>query len=253
VCFIVSAYCRGGSLAQWLGARTAPVPVRQAAELLALLADAVEYVHDHGIYHRDIKPGNILLDPAGARVTLDLGFTPRLTDFGLAKQIDSDSGLSANGVVVGTPSYMAPEQFECCSDAIGRRTDVYGLGAVLYELLTGRPPFKGATDSETLDQVLFNAPVPPRLLRPEVPPKLETICLKCLEKMPERRYDSAAGLANDLHTFLAEAPIQVRSLQSAERLGKWMRRHPWVTVFGCFAFFALLSLLIGGLFLHALK
>jgi serine/threonine protein kinase len=253
VCFIVSAYCRGGSLAQWLAARTTPVPFRQAAELLTLLADAVHYVHEQGIYHRDIKPGNILLDTVGARWTLDLGFTPRLTDFGLAKQMDSDSGLSANGRVVGTPSYMAPEQLEGCSEAIGRRTDVYGLGAVLYELLTGQPPFKGATDPETLDQVLFKPPVPPRRLRPKVPPKLETICLKCLEKLPERRYASAAELANDLHRFLTEEQIQSRLPQNASQLGNWMRRHPWMMVFGCLAFVVLLSLFIGGFLLHALK
>lgn len=253
VCFIVSAYCHGGNLAQWLAARTTPVPARQAAELLALLADALQYVHEHGIYHRDIKPGNILLDTPGLRWTHDLGFTPRLTDFGLAKQMDSDSGLSANGRVVGTPSYMAPEQLEGRSDAIGRRADVYGLGAVLYELLTGQPPFKGATDSETLDQVLFKAPVPPRRLRPTVPPKLEKICLKCLEKMPERRYASAAELANDLQTFLAEESLQVRRGKGANNLGKLMRRHPWMMVFGCFAFLAVLSLLVASLLLHALK
>jgi eukaryotic-like serine/threonine-protein kinase len=253
VCFIVSAYCRGGSLAQWLAARTTPAPVRHAAELLALLADAVQYVHDHGIYHRDLKPGNILLDAAGAQWTLDLGFTPRLTDFGLAKQMDSDSGLSANGVVVGTPSYMAPEQLECRSEASGRRTDVYGLGAVLYELLTGRPPFKGATDAETLDQVLFEAPVPPAQLRPGVPRDLETICLKCLEKSPESRYASAAELAKDLRIFLAENPIQAQPTKDMNRLGEWIRQHWWGMFFGCLAVFVLLFLLLGSHLLHVLK
>jgi WD40 repeat protein/serine/threonine protein kinase len=247
VCFLVSAYCRGGSLASWLAARTAPVPVRQAAELSMALADAVQYVHEHGIYHRDIKPGNVLLD---ARESI---CTPRLTDFGLAKQFDSDSGLTANGTILGTPSYMAPEQFERRPDNIGPPTDVYGLGAVLYELLTGRPPFKGATDAKTMEQVLNEAPTRPRQLRSELPRDLETICLKCLEKQAERRYASAAELASELRRFLAGEPIQARPANRAERLGKWMRRHPWMAAFSCFACLAVLILLSGGLHLQEIK
>ncbi|HEY7328103.1 MAG TPA: protein kinase [Gemmataceae bacterium] len=253
VCFIVSAYCRGGSLAQWLAARTTPVPARQVAHLVAVLADAVEYVHDHGIYHRDLKPGNILLDIAEAPRGGELGFTPRLTDFGLAKQMDSDSSQTANGAVIGTPSYMAPEQFDGRRDHIGRRTDVYGLGAVLYELLTGRPPFKGATDSQTLDQVLFQAPVRPGRIRSGVPRDLEIICLKCLEKLPQHRYAGAAELAADLRRFVADEPIQARPPRGTEKLIKWLRRQPWAMACGTVLCLAVLTLLLGGLWLHQTK
>ncbi len=270
VCYLVSAYCRGGSLADWLKQRTEPVPVRQAAELLVVLADAVQYVHEHGIYHRDIKPSNILLDhpcdislsggrkppecAQGAyapRSEANLSFTPRLTDFGLAKQLKCDSGQTASGTLLGTPSYMAPEQIECRSADIGPRTDVYGLGAVLYELLTGRPPFKGATDTETLALVLHEAPVRPRRLRSDVPRDLETICLKCLEKLPEHRYGSAAELAGELRRFLAGEPIQARPPGIAERSVKWMRRHPWAMIFACFVGLALLALLSGSHYFQA--
>lgn len=270
VCFFVSAYCRGGSLAGWLAERPTPMPVQQAAELTAVLADAVQYVHEHGILHRDIKPGNILLDPkvedGGCRVerkdnsspsTLHPPpFTfgvPRLADFGLAKKPDSDSSLTASGAMVGTPSYMAPEQFQCRSSVLGLATDVYGLGAVLYELLTRRPPFKGATDARTMEQVLNEAPVRPRQRRAGVPRDLESICLKCLEKEPEQRYASAAELAADLRRFLAGQPIRARPAGRIKRLGKWMRRHPWAMVFACLLGLVALALLSGSFYLQAMK
>jgi WD40 repeat protein len=207
----------------------------------------VQYVHEHGIYHRDIKPGNILLDRRGPAVTL------RLTDFGLAKQMDCDSSLTASGAVLGTPSYMAPEQVARQPSPIGPRTDVYGLGAVLYELLTGRPPFKEATIAATLEQVQLAAPVRPRQLRSCVPYNLEIICLKCLEKRAERRYASAAALAGDLRRFLAAQPIQARPPRRMERLGRWIRRRPWAAAFGCFICLAGLILLSGGLYLQVIK
>ncbi len=238
VCFLVSAYCRGGSLAQWLAARTTPAPFRQTAQWLAELADAVQYVHSRGIYHRDIKPGNILLDPqrsgsvreGNASVAYASGsleqFTPRLSDFGLAKLHDAQTEATRSGTVLGTVSYMAPEQVEGRLRDISQATDVYGLGAVLYEMLAGRPPFRGATDTDTLRQVLADEPEPPRRLRRDVPSDLQTICLKCLEKEPERRYASAAKLAEDLRRFLVHEPILARPLGRSKRLHKWVRRRP---------------------------
>lgn len=226
LCFLVSAYCRGGSLAGWLAARPARVPACQAAELLAVLADAVQYVHSHGIYHRDIKPGNILLDPRINPPCGELAVVPRLTDFGLAKLREGQSEGTRSGAVLGTVAYMAPEQVEGRLSDMGPGTDVYGLGAVLYEVLTGRPPFRGASDTDTLRQVLSEEPMPPRRLRREVPADLETICLKCLAKEPARRYGSAAALTDDLRRFLRHEPIQARPLSRVERLRKWVRRRP---------------------------
>lgn len=242
VCFLVTAYCRGGSLADWLKRRTTPVPVGQAAALLADLADAVQYVHAHGIYHRDIKPGNILLDPREQNRTIPQRqqgdealllslrageqIVPRLSDFGLAKLREGQTESTRSGALLGTVLYMAPEQAEGRLHAIGPATDVYGLGAVLYEMLTGRPPFRGITDTQTLHQVLTEEPASPRRLRRDVPRDLETICLKCLAKAPGRRYGSAAELANDLRCFLAGDPIRARPLRRLERLRKWVRRRP---------------------------
>jgi eukaryotic-like serine/threonine-protein kinase len=244
VCFLVSAYCRGGSLAQWLAARTTPVPVRLAAEWLAVLADAVQYVHAHGIYHRDIKPGNILLDPRSDPPSGEQMFVPRLTDFGLAKLREAQTESTRSGVVMGTLSYMAPEQVEGRVRDIGPATDVYGLGAVLYEVLAGRPPFRGATDADTLSQVLTEEPVPLRRVRRDVALDLETVCLKCLEKEPVRRYASAADLASDLRCFLSGEPIQARPVGRIERLGKWVRRRPAKTIL--FALGVLLMLVVVG-------
>jgi WD40 repeat protein len=253
VCFLVSAYCRGGSLAQWLAARTTPVPVRQAAELLAELADAVQYVHEHGVYHRDIKPGNILLDPRTAPPNGEPAFVPRLTDFGLAKLREAQTESTRSGVLLGTVSYMAPEQVEGCLHDIGPATDVYGLGVVLYEMLAGRLPFRGVTDADTLRQVLADEPAPPRRLRRDVPPDLETICLKCLEKKPTRRYVSAAELAGDLRRFLAHEPIRARPPGKIERLGKWPRRRPASAILLGASLLIALGLLLGGIWFDALK
>ncbi len=230
LCFLVSAYCRGGSLAQWLAVQTTPVPIRQAATWLTELADAVQYVHLHGIYHRDIKPGNILLDPRLDSTSREQTLVPRLSDFGLAKLHDAQTESTRSGTVLGTVSYMAPEQVEGRSRDISPATDVYGLGAVLYEMLVGRPPFRGATNTDTLRQVLTDEPEPPRRRRRDVPSDLQTICLKCLEKEPAQRYASAAELAEDLRRFLAHEPIQARPLGRSERLRKWVRRHPAKTI-----------------------
>jgi serine/threonine-protein kinase len=190
---------------------------RQAAELIAKVARIVHYAHEHGILHRDIKPGNILLDAKGE---------PHLTDFGLARLVESESSVTQTLDVLGTPSYMAPEQAAGNNAAVSSNTDVYGLGAVLYQLLTGQPPFAGGTTYETIRLLLDTQPRPPRLLNPKVDRDLSTICLKCLEKDPKRRYSSALALAEDLERWLKHEPIQARNTGIFTRGQKWMRRNP---------------------------
>jgi WD40 repeat protein len=209
-------YVPGGSLAQYLGSGPLPPP-RQAARLVERLARGVQYAHDAGIVHRDLKPANVLLTDEG---------TPKITDFGLVKRTEVGEGLTASGVVMGTPSYMAPEQAGGKGKDVGPAADVYALGAILYECLTGRPPFKAATTFDTLMQVLHEEPVPPRQRRPEVPRDLDTICLKCLEKDPERRYRTAEELAAELRRYLRHEPILTRRTGIWERTVKFARRQP---------------------------
>jgi WD40 repeat protein len=250
VCFIVSAYCPGNTLAAWLKERREPVPFRMAATLVATLAGAVQHAHERGVLHRDLKPSNVLLTPVPASREEALGFTPKVTDFGLAKLVGSAPAAAApgdptrSGAIVGTPSYMAPEQANGKTRNIGSAADVYALGAILYELLTGRPPFRGETDLETLLQVRSDEPVPPTRLRPKVPRDLETICLKCLQKEPGRRYASATALAYDLQRFLDRKPIQARPVGRTERLWRWCQRHPDVA--SLTASVAMLLLLVAG-------
>ncbi len=225
------AFIEGQSLAQ--KAARAPLPPREAAELLAQIADAIQYAHDRGVIHRDLKPANVLLDARGQ---------PKVTDFGLAKKLAGDSGLTASGQVMGTPSYMPPEQAAGQHAQIGPLVDVYSLGAMLYCLLTGRPPFQSATAMDTLLQVLELDPVPLRQLNLGIPGDLETICLKCLEKNPARRYSSASALALDLRRYLAGEPIAARPVGQMERAGRWCRRNPVVA--GLLA--ALFLVLAGG-------
>jgi serine/threonine-protein kinase len=205
----------GGDLAEQI--RGVPQPARQAAALVATLAEAIQAAHQSGIVHRDLKPGNILLTRDG---------TPKVTDFGLARRLEVGGGLTLTGVPVGTPSYMAPEQVRGERRATGPATDVYALGAILYELLTGRPPFRAESGAATLQQVLTDEPVAPARLNPRVPRDLTTICLKCLSKEPQRRYASAAALAEDLHRFLRGEPIAARPAGLLERLARWARRRP---------------------------
>jgi serine/threonine protein kinase len=239
--YISLEYCDGGNLAAKAGGT--PLPARQAAQLVEMVARAVHAAHQRGIVHRDLKPANILLQMQNAECRMqndtpgpDSLFCilhsafciPKVTDFGLAKRLDDGAAQTATGAVVGTPSYMAPEQAEGKKETIGPATDVYALGAVLYELLTGRPPFNAETYYDTLRQVVDEQPVSPRLLQPKTPRDLETICLKCLAKSPPRRYATAQALADDLARFRRDEPITARPAGRLERLGRWCRRNPKV-------------------------
>jgi hypothetical protein len=222
--FIALEYLAGGSLDKRLAGQ--PLPPRDAAGLVAALAGAIHLAHSRNLVHRDLKPGNVLL--AGEADTPVGQCQPKVTDFGLVRQLDADSGQTSDGVVVGTPSYMAPEQAEGRAGAAGPAADVYALGAILYECLTGRPPFKGATQLETLEEVRSREPAAPSSLNRRVPRDLETICLKCLRKEPERRYSSARELADDLGRFVRGEPVAARPVGRLERVAKWVHRNPTV-------------------------
>jgi serine/threonine-protein kinase len=236
--FLSLEFVDGGTLKHRLSG--APRPARESARLVETLARAVHHAHQHGVLHRDLKPANVLLTADG---------TPKITDFGLAKQLPGPEGPAAgvrteSGAIVGTPNYMAPEQAAGRLKEVGPAADTYALGTILYELLTGRPPFQGETPLDTLQQVVSEEPVPPAQLR-RLPRDLETICLKCLEKQPSRRYASALALADDLGRFLAGETIRARRVSKIERLWRWCRRKPGLAAA---AACALLALAIAGLF-----
>jgi Protein kinase domain len=235
--YIASAYCRGETLSRWLARRNrVPVPPRYAVALVRTLALAVQHAHGRGVVHRDLKPSNVLLSlvsPGEERpddVVLpeesgEARFIPRITDFGLAKLVEGGSDLTHSRVVIGTPEYMAPEQAEGRSRDTGPATDVWALGAILYELLTGRPPFRGDTDLDTLRQIGEDEPSSLRAINREADAGLESVCLKCLEKRSERRYRSAQELADDLDRWLSgRSPRSARWTARAQRA---VRRHPF--------------------------
>jgi WD40 repeat protein len=224
-------YVEGGSLADSTrGGR--PLPAQQAARCAEAIARAVQYAHTQKVLHRDLKPSNVLLDAAGE---------PHVTDFGLAKALGGGPQLTATGQALGTPGYMAPEQADGRSKDVGPAVDVYGLGAILYELLTGRPPFQADTPLVTLQQVVTADPAAPRQLNRDVPRDLETVCLKCLRKEPHRRYATAQELADDLRRFLDGRPVLARRVGPAGRLGRWARRNPVVAALGAAVLILLIS------------
>ncbi len=215
--FFSMEYVAGQNLAALT--RKGPLPAKEAARLVRIIADAIDYAHRQNILHRDLKPSNVILDAHGQ---------PRITDFGLAKRLSGDLGLTLTGQALGSPGFMPPEQTMARHATVGPPSDVYGVGAILYHLLTGRPPFQ----AETVDQVLLQLrdadPVSLRLLNPGVPRDLETICLRCLEKKPENRYPTAQALAADLGRFLAGEPVHARPVSALARAGRWCRRQPAV-------------------------
>lgn len=212
--YFTMAFVEGETLSAKLS--NGPMPVRAAAKLMQTVAEAVAYAHEKGVIHRDIKPGNILIDSSGQ---------PRVSDFGLAKQVTSDNELTTTGQILGTPSYMPPEQALGKADEVGRSSDIYSLGGVLYAAITGRPPFQAATSVETLRLVVEQQPLAPRLLNPSIPRDLETICLKCLEKSISRRYLSAKDVAEELQRFHNGDPILAQPAGKLRRLARWYRRH----------------------------
>ncbi len=233
--FFSLEYLDGGCLHNKLDG--APQQPKHAAAVIETLSRAIHYAHQRGIVHRDMKPANVLLAGDG---------TLKITDFGLAKQIDTeDSGQTGTEAILGTPTYMAPEQAAGMTREVGPAADIYALGAMLYEMLTGRPPFRGKTIMDTLQQVQFVEPVQPRRLQPNAPLDLQTICLKCLNKEPEKRYVSAEALADDLRAYLDNRPIKARPTPFVERVYKWMRRQPMQAALVAVSFVALCGLIFG--------
>ncbi|MCI0538023.1 MAG: serine/threonine-protein kinase [Verrucomicrobiales bacterium] len=229
--FLAMQYIAGRNLAEAVRERS--MPARDAAQCVALIARAIQFAHGHGVLHRDLKPSNILLDAKGV---------PHVTDFGLAKLLTSETELTATGQSLGSPNYAPPEQAGN-SAAVSVRSDVYGLGAILYHALTGRPPFQGHSPADVLVQVRELDPIPPRQLDPSIPVDLETICLKCLEKEPAKRYATAQELADELDRFLRDEPIHARPVARTERGWRWCRRKPALA--GSIALVGVLFLVLG--------
>ena len=248
--FFTMGFVDGGSLDRLLVENA--LPPRAAVEMMVQVADAIQYAHDRHIIHRDLKPANILLsrtNPTGrgsstgsslgspTRASTSKGalatspestWIPKVSDFGLAKNVSTQSELTGTGQILGTPSYMPPEQAGGNNESISASADIYSIGAILYRALTGRPPFQAASAMETILQVLRQDPVPPRQLNPTIPVDLETICLKCLQKDPAKRYATALELQDDLQRWLNGDPILARPMSGLEKIGRWVRKHPAV-------------------------
>ena len=256
ICYLVSAYCPGKNLASWLRGHAEPMSPRAAARLTALLADAVQHAHECGVLHRDLKPANVLLSEecvrneeeqsntaaiasrSSSRSELADRLVPHITDFGLARILDSESSETQTNIMVGTPAYMAPEQAQGERDQIGKATDIYALGVLLYEMLAGRPPFQAGGILETLRQIVQAEPPSLASQRTGIPRDLEAITARCLAKAPADRYRSAGDLALDLRRFLAGKPTAARPAGPLKRGVKWARRRPALTglllVIACF-------------------
>lgn len=224
--FITSRYIAGPTLSEWCRQSGSSISPAQAAELVALLAEAVHHAHSRGILHRDLKPPNILLEPNHTTREASFLYSPRLSDFGLARRLDEDQEFTQHGVLLGTPRYMAPEQAACRHDEVGVHTDIYALGVIFYELLTGTVPFAAENDLHTLNRIQQD-PVPlAPMKRRRVPRDLQAICLKCLHKTPSHRYETAESLAKDLRRFLQKEPITARPPSHVDRIKCWCRRRP---------------------------
>lgn len=227
--YIATAFCDGPNLAQWIEKQEERALPKQAASLVSTLALAVEHAHENGVIHRDLKPSNVMLTSDRATPCELEDYTPRLTDFGLARLLDPTTRLTGSSLVIGTPLYMAPEQAECRFDDIGPRTDVFALGAILYELLTGQPPFAAMTYAAVIDRLRHDQPIPARRSNPAVASDLETVVMKCLRREPDDRYASAAELAEDLERYCFKQPVKARPTSWAHRLRRWsleVRRVP---------------------------
>jgi len=252
--YLVSDYCAGGSLQEYLRKMPSLLHPKQAARFVAELAAGVHYAHQQGVLHRDIKPGNVLLtlrhDQANcSSEPSDLfnQFAPKLTDFGLARLTEPGADRTRSGAVLGTPAYMAPEQVRSESHRVGPATDVYGLGVLLYEMLVGRPPFRGITDADSLHQVLFEEPTRPKRLRPDLSSDLEAICLCAINKDPLRRYGSAEAMANDLRRYLVGLPTMARPLSLWTRTAKWAKSRPTQTALLAVSVLTLGSIVVGAM------
>lgn len=257
ICYIAAEYCDGPNLAEWLDSRNKKNSPQVAAELVATLAAALHHAHVRGVLHRDLKPSNVLLCAPASGVLSGRdadgelsALVAKVGDFGLAKLVEREGDETRTGTVMGTPRYMAPEQAEGRTCDIGVHTDVYALGVILYELLTGTPPFCGPTETDTLRRVLLDEPAPPRRKRADIPPDLEAICLKCLEKRPEARYPTAAALEDDLSRYLTGRTTIARPLNFVGRTSRWARRRPAIAALSAILIVTL-STMFGGSLIYS--